>query len=312
MNKENIFTSTGVKILHHPEVLRRAKEGYGTPISLQMSLTSKCNLNCVFCSNTNRTKNEELEASEVYILLSQLKAIGLKTVEWTGGGDPSLHPYVNPFIGFAHSIGLKQGFISNGIATARNLLPESLGKLWWMRISLNCLDYVDDIEVPQIGGTLGFSYVMNELTMPNTIKKLRKYAKKYNPAYIRIVPNCLATNEEQDRNNRILSEEVADWGEPFFYQAKRFEKPINCWWGYFKPFVNHDGSVFRCSSVVLNPDSNRTFHEMFKWCTIQGLPKMYESKMVGYDPKKCDHCVFTNQNNAMDAVINPNGMIDFI
>ena len=309
---ENIFTSTGVKMLHHPNALKQVKKGVGVPLSLQISPTSKCNLNCYFCSNVNRDKDEQLSLSVIERLIMELQPLGMRTVEWTGGGDPTLYPEINDAISLTYHAGLKQGFITNGIKAKSNLTVESLQRLHWLRISLNSLDYVDEIEVPIIKGTLGFSYVLNDKTTANTISKLVKYASVYKPAYVRIVPNCLATDEEQKYNNKTYSEIVAGWGHPFFYQAKRFEKPERCWWGYFKPFALHDGYVYRCSSVVLNMDAGRKFHEKYRWCSIEELPDMYKTVMTSFDPKHCNHCVFKPQNDLIDSVVNPSGMEDFV
>jgi len=313
MNQESIWTSTGVKILHHPSVLRKIIDHrIALPISLQISPTSKCNLRCSFCSNINREKDEQLPFETIKRLMLNLCLLSLKTVEWTGGGDPTLYPFINEVINLADRLHLKQGLITNGIKLKENITHESLNALHWIRISLNCLDYVEDIELPKIKGVLGFSYVMNEETSPAIIKKLVQYAKDYNPSYVRIVPNCLSSNEEQIRNNKILSEMIKDWGSPFFYQAKVFEQPKNCWWGYLKPFVNHDGSVFRCSSIVLNPDADRTFHEKYKWCNVEELHSMYTKEMVPFDPRDCPRCVFSNQNNLIESLMTPNGQEAFI
>lgn len=313
MNQENTFTSTGAKIIHHPEVIKKVIDGkYATPISLQIAPTSRCNLKCSFCSNANRETHEDLPITEIIDLLRELRRSGLKTVEWTGGGDPTLYEDIQEAIFAARTLGLKQGFITNGILLSKKITQSLLNKLWWVRISMNCLDYVDDIEIPEILGTLGFSYVMNDKTTVGTIVRLKQHVAKYHPAYVRIVPNCQATDEEQIENNLKYSKMIEDWGTPFFYQAKTFAAPQRCWWGYFKPFVLHDGNVFRCSSVVLNAGSDYTFHEKFKWCTIEELPDMYRSVMKEYTPIECNHCVFKGQNDLVDSLINKTGMEDFI
>jgi MoaA/NifB/PqqE/SkfB family radical SAM enzyme len=237
--------------------------------------------------------------------------IGLKTVEWTGGGDPTLYPYINDIIKFSHNIGLKQGLITNGILL-RKIDQSNLNRLYWIRISMNCLDYVEGIEIPKIKGVMGFSYVMNEKTDQKVIKKLKVYAEVYAPKYIRIVPNCQATNEEQEKNNRTLSKMVAEWGEPFFYQEKIFDRPKNCWWCYYKPYVAQDGWVFPCSSVILNENADYKFHENYRWCKMSDLPMMYERHMKPFNPKECNHCVFKRQNDLIEHLLNPDGMEDFI
>jgi hypothetical protein len=177
---------------------------------------------------------------------------------------------------------------------------------------MNSLDYVDSIEIPSIKGTLGFSYVMNSETTPDIITRLKQYVNTSNPKYVRIVPNCQATDDEQRRNNDLLSKMVSDWGEPFFYQAKNFERPKNCWWCYYKPYLAQDGWVFPCSSVILNNDADYKFHENYRWCRMEELSKKYSEKMAPFNPERCNHCVFSGQNEIIESLINPDGMEDFL
>jgi MoaA/NifB/PqqE/SkfB family radical SAM enzyme len=82
----NTYTSTGSKLIYHPVVVNKLRwEGKATPISLQVGPTSRCNLNCVFCSNANRETHEDLEIGQLKRVIKELRFIGLKTVEWTGG-----------------------------------------------------------------------------------------------------------------------------------------------------------------------------------------------------------------------------------
>jgi MoaA/NifB/PqqE/SkfB family radical SAM enzyme len=95
MKEEDIYTSTGGKLLFHPNVVKKIIEKEkATPVSLSIAPTSKCQLNCVFCSNANREKNEELDPSDLTVFIKKLHKLGLKTIEWTGGGDPLLYPYL--------------------------------------------------------------------------------------------------------------------------------------------------------------------------------------------------------------------------
>ena len=49
-DSEHQFTSTGSKIEHHEEAMRRFHEtGYATPIVTHMMPTDVCNLKCSFC-----------------------------------------------------------------------------------------------------------------------------------------------------------------------------------------------------------------------------------------------------------------------
>jgi len=313
MSQIKTFTSTGIKLLHHPEVIQRLINFQeATPISIQIAPTSKCNLNCVFCSNVNRDKHEALDLEALLGCIHQLRGRGAKTVEWTGGGDPTQYGPINEAIRYCNSQGLQQGMITNGVELKKSLSMENLDSLTWLRISMNCLDYVKDIDIPEIPGTLGFSYVMNEKTTDNILAHLREYVEKYKPAYVRIVPNCQASDEEQKENNEVLGKTVAEWGKPYFYQPKVFQKPDQCYWGYFKPFILHDGWAYACSSVVLNADADRSFHEKYRWVKMEELPALYDEDIKSFPTENCNHCVFSAQNAMIGNILNPSGMEDFI
>ena len=303
----NKFTSTGLKIIHHPEVIKKLQQyGMGTPISAQLAPTAMCNLRCSFCSNAKRTLNEYLDPKDVMEILSELKHLGLKTLEITGGGDPTMYGYINDIIEYAHKIGLQQGFITNGILLKKRVSQKNIDRLSWLRISMNCLDYVDNIDIPDFKGTLGFSYVMNDKTAESDVLyRLDNAVIKYNPKYVRIVPNCLATPEQQKINNKIYSEKVARWGKPYFYQVKEFNQPDHCYWCYFKPFILHDGYVYPCSSVVLNSGASGKFHEKYRWIKMSEFADVYKKPMVPFSTKKCNCCVFKNQNDLINMALNP-------
>ncbi len=308
------FTSTGEKLIHHPDLITLLKTtGRAKPISIQIAPTSKCQLKCSFCSNTNRDKQEDLEYSRITQFLQSMKDIGACTVEWTGGGDPTLYHSINDLISIAHFLGFEQGMITNGLGFDHLTYP-SLEYLKWLRISMNCLDYVNDIEIPSLPDflTLGFSYVINQKTTLGTIAKLKEYVAKYKPFYVRVVPDCQNPVPEQKGTNIAYSKMVSSWGKPFFYQAKEFEKPKTCYWGYIKPFILHDGFVYRCSSVVLNDDAQRSFHEKYRWCEMEDLFMMYMTKVDPFYPNTCEHCVFTKQNNLIAKIINPCEMWRFV
>jgi len=306
MNKVRTFTSTGMKLIHHPDVVRRIKtDRRASPISLQIAPTSKCNLRCDFCSNPKRQSHESLDFGEIITLMHKLKKRGLRTVEWTGGGDPTMYTQINAVIDAAALLGLEQGFITNGILLKDNLSEASLKALKWIRVSVNALEYVDKLDLPKFEGTLGFSYVNNDRTTQEVMFRIHEHVRRYRPKYVRIVTNCLATDEEQAVNNRILGDQVAQMGDPYFYQPKVFGRSKSCWWCYIKPFVLHDGFVYPCSSVVLNSDADGKFNEKYRWTTIDELPGKYEEIMIPFDSDSCDHCVFKEQNDLVDTILFP-------
>jgi MoaA/NifB/PqqE/SkfB family radical SAM enzyme len=260
----------------------------------------------------NRDKHEELHTEDVFNLVHRLAKIGLKTVEWTGGGDPTLWEPINELIAYCRSLGLKQGFITNGIQLKDKITEKSLLALSWIRISMNSLDYVGDIAIPDFGGTLGFSYVLKGWEDIGTLEKIKKYAEDHKVKYVRLVPNCQATDSEQQENNENLPAIADRLGEPFFYQKKEFKRPGSCYWCYFKPFLLHDSNIYPCSSVVLNNNSERHFNSKYRWCDMEHLVEKYSYPVESFPTTNCDHCVFFGQNDILINLLDLGGMEDFV
>jgi len=230
---------------------------------------------------------------------------GAKTVEWTGGGDPTQYEYIRNAIAFAHNLEFQQGFITNGIDLVKNV-GIHIQYLDWVRISLNSLDYIGNIDIPiDYKGTLGFSYVMNEKTNSTILARVQEFVRKHKPKYVRIVPNCQISSEELRYTNVRLSRAVANWGPPYFYQAKSFSQPERCWWGYFKPFLLHDGFVYPCSSVVLNDTAEKSFHTKYRWMSAEEYTRASELEAIPFDCKDCTNCVFGEQNSLVESLMNP-------
>ena len=314
-NPLEVYTSTGIKLLHHPDAVKLFKErGLATPISLQVAPTSRCNLKCEFCSNANREKDEEIDIDSLVKVVGKLQKIGLKTVEWTGGGDPTMCAWTGEAIDIFDAWGLEQGMISNGIRIRELVATRSLDldQLKWLRISLNSLDYIENLMIPTkyIDGTLGFSYCWNG--SESNLRRAADFAKQHSGAYLRVVPNCLADQAGLDAQDALLTKLVSDIGFPAFYQAKEYHKPSGCLWGWFKPFIDTDSWVYPCSSVVLNSGADRHFHHKYRLCHMTELPDFYASKAPVIAPDHCDHCVFWKQNENLMGLRFPNGMENFI
>ena len=206
---------------------------------------------------------------------------------------------------------LEQGLITNG-TRLNQMGKESLEKLKWIRISLNSLDYIENLMIPTkyIDGTLGFSYCWNG--SESNLRRAADFAKQHSGAYLRVVPNCLADQAGLDAQDALLTKLVSDIGFPAFYQAKEYHKPSGCLWGWFKPFIDTDSWVYPCSSVVLNSGADRHFHHKYRLCHMTELPDFYASKAPVIAPDHCDHCVFWKQNENLMGLRFPNGMENFI
>ena len=294
---EQTYTSTNNKLLHNLDRLTEIQNGLFRPISIQLAPTDKCNLNCVMCSVKNR-EMKELNLEDCIHTLQTFKKMGAKTVEITGGGDPTMYTGINTLIGVADSLEYEVGLITNGVALS-NIHWYILDKLTWIRISLNSLDYVKDIEldIPE-HATLGFSYVWTEHSSPEKLEKIQQYVEKYNAQYVRVVPDCLDVAMIKKYQNEVQG--LVDKYPKFFFQQKEYSLPHTCKIGYLKPFVNSDGYVYHCSANAL---IDRKFGESFRICHISEIEEAWK-QIKAMDISHCQEgkCFFKEHNDLIAQV----------
>jgi MoaA/NifB/PqqE/SkfB family radical SAM enzyme len=240
------FTPTTAKLIKHYDRMPSWAERKYYPVSLQLIPTDRCNLNCVFCSVKKR-KGDEIDLIDILDKVDKLCYLGLETVEITGGGEPTLYPDIDKLIYELHSRGLLLGLVTNGIRLKQ---LKHVDKFSWIRISMNTLDYRLDIDLPDIPGTLGFSYVVNEYTTKDKLQTILKKMDEYKAQYLRVLPNCLSLQTMKENTRKFLDFNL--YHDRLSWQPKKIMKPPkHCYIGYLKPFLNADGYFYQCAYLPL-------------------------------------------------------------
>jgi MoaA/NifB/PqqE/SkfB family radical SAM enzyme len=257
--------------------------------------TEKCNLSCDFCSVKNRNGGYELEFHDLIEMTKRFISLGTRTVEITGGGEPLTYPYLDEYIRYLVCNRIEVGLITNGIGINKHLISV----ISWIRISANVYDRLGKIDIPKnFYGTLGFSYVWTKESTIKGLNEIRDIAVANKVSYIRLVPDCLGDVQKQNSYLALVAHKV---GPPVTLQKKKFRRPQNCYWGYFKPFLYSDGYVYPCSSIVLNPDADRQFHESYRICHASEIESLWKCPIESLvDTSKCIHCVFSIQNRILE------------
>lgn len=308
------FTSTGDKILAHREAvqsLRHRQLSY--PLVLHVMPTERCNLKCIFCSVAHRDEKNELPFSLIVRVIKGMKSRGLKAVILSGGGDPTLYPSINELLGFAYDLGLEVGMITNGISLDEKIESDLILKLTWLRISLNTLDYIEDLEMPDLSKgkvTLGFSYIWNEKSNScwNRVrKKVEELQRTIPVAYVRLLPDCNLRGKDLEKDHLFLRKMAKELGSPFFHQYKIHKTPEECHLGRIHPVLYVDRMIYPCDSLVLNsPLANRKFHHEYAMCHADDIEEFFDRPINGslVDTQKlCPGCVFYRQNKLLADIL---------
>jgi len=320
MNDLDKFTSTGAKYIHHPQMIESLRNGIGRPQSLQVALSNKCNLKCVFCSVAERELKQEWDYLELCKAIDSFMSVGIKTIEFSGGGEPTLYPDFRHIVSSCYSRGLKIGLITNGLKLKD--YQEILPFFDWIRISMVALDYQETIDFPDRfpdNVTIGMSYVVGQKEYQGKrtywesdygqLMKIRQYVEKYNAKFVRIVPECFSNETEMNE----LHDQYKNVELPFMFQPKRLLQAKCCYMDSIKPWANSDGYIYPCNSISLLSDAQRYFHPKYRlchWTEIQDYFRCRGNKSLNV--ATCDRCAFTKNNGILEDLLTPVEHEDFL
>lgn len=144
------------KALAHQDRLQQLRTGRQPyPVHLHLVISDLCNLDCPGCAyrlsgyssnqlfngtkpDGTQTRNPKrmLSTNLVKSILDDCAVMGTKAVEFTGGGEPTVHPDAAELLEYAQAKGLDTALITNGLN-----LPEKMGafavRTKWLRISVD-------------------------------------------------------------------------------------------------------------------------------------------------------------------------------
>ena len=81
--------------------------------------TYDCNQNCYYCFFKTKINGDMIETDEFLKIIKQIANFGIQSIEYCGGGESLLLPRIEQIFKYAHSLGLRQGLLTNGVLFIR-------------------------------------------------------------------------------------------------------------------------------------------------------------------------------------------------
>lgn len=298
------------------DILKNGIDSNTYPISVELTLTNRCNLKCIYCSDQDLRDKQGNEAFLDYDILSRLfedlSHGGTKGVVFEGGGEPTLHPDFECLVNCAKDNGLAVGLITNG--TIR--LSESvLRKFEWIRVSLDASNAEEYFNLKKVGcfekvlsniahyskycATVGVGYVVTNCNMSN-IEALIMRLRELGVAYVQLRPVVDEPELLPEKNDLKYLE---------FYRSTTFNVIVDgmhenmgsgndnlpCVANSITSVISGDGSVYLCGRLNiydwLRPIGNiksQNFSEIW-----HGLERKKQLDMVGdvsFCSRNCPQC----------------------
>ncbi len=204
------------KLLLFPEklaALQQAAHGLVDalyPVSVELSLTNRCNQNCLWCSDKDLRERspDRLSLDLLKNLFADLAEGGAKGITIEGGGEPTRAEFFAGALLAVREHGLAAGLITNGLDLFHEgQPPDFYRKFEWIRVSLDAASPGQYLELKGLDGfdrvldnltrlaarapetLLGVGYVLtNRNDDPDRLRDLAERLRKLGAAYLHVRP----------------------------------------------------------------------------------------------------------------------------
>ena len=331
------------KLTHYQKEMSQFKsEAMLVPRRIQIDPVSFCNHDCHFCTY-RYTRDKDVNALfDLKDMISRNKMIeifndcaraGVKAVELTGGGEPSLHPQFVELLSNLNERGLDIGLITNGAWRPKDLMGavRELRNAEWVRFSLDAatvkthqithsskqgdfdraiaaIKYLVGYKV-----TVGISFIVQKQNV-HEIEDAVRLAESLGVDYIRLggvmfegerIDTVELSREEHEETidlvqNLVKTSSVEVWDN--FTDRSCADYGVyntgdTCYLSYLALTIGADLRVYPCCIWKYRPDGVIADLKDVKLTDIweKGLlDKFYE----GFDLKeKCVRCFFKDKND---------------
>ena len=320
VNQAYTHTSNVSKLLKHLPKLKRIQNGeHAVPIMIHTMPTHRCQLKCEHCCFRNR-KDVAMDIDlKTYMRgVYQFWELGVRALEFTGGGEPVLYPEIGYCIDYFHELDMSMGLISNGLALIR--IKNQIEKIAWVRVSLNTLDYRDESELqPSIDMArdkthLSTCYIWNKHSVAN-LPKIFEFTKKNN-LVCRLSPDCIQETSAIESEMDLMRQELAKLPDNDVMFLSDFNttltrKNTNCYIHMIKPALYTDGYVYPCPSAELALENNKSINEKFRLCHATEVYKFYREKSTLKLTHNCSYCKYSKQQELLDDLLTETDFNEF-
>lgn len=316
------YSSWGDKLLAHMDVLGDLQLNKQiTPVNIQLAPIEMCSSDCPFCSVAGRPMKSVIPFDKIVKCLQDFRALGAKSIELTGGGEPLLYrdkaagKTINDVIDVAFDLGYEIGIITNTNNVAGLLKEDRFHKISWLRISCIKLDEGKEPEDYNFGNfpqdRLAFSYIIydgqtdeggayvaDELsrtgrvyggTTVDTIHRLAKLVSLHpNVKFVRLAGNCLikGNNDVVQRKYKPIVDEIDKHGKFFLKEIYDNDSPFDsgCYVGGIRPYIapNPHGGDYQVYICTSHVLQKRTYDLDYSLGSIDDIPAIWAAMTESY------------------------------
>lgn len=343
------------KPLHHLDRVMSLRNGHApAPVHMQLILSDLCNQDCSFCAYRmssglstelfatpeTHNPNRKMPTEKALSLLQEFRRMGGKAVQFTGGGEPTVHKDHLAIFETAQSLGLETALVTNGV----KLNPEhpSIARMKWIRVSVDAgtaetyakVRRVSEKhwhrawrtigELAKLPPRLGVGFVVTNENYREAALAA-KQAKEAGADNIRFGAvfsqdsHGFYFHSDFEAIEDALLEAEQEQTE-FFKVHNLFERRLDdldrgkrkqpfCGYQYFTTYIGGDMNVYRCCNTAY------TRLGLIGSVENAGLEEVWGEKMrktSAFDARQCQFCQFNGQNDAILAAMRLPDDVNFV
>lgn len=285
------------KLLQHIDRVAELKAGFRpAPVNVEIDLSNRCSLGCEWCHfaythtrgplTGKRLKpigavggGDLMDSVLALKIVDQLSEAGVRSLTWTGGGEPTLHPDFDTIIGYTAAAGLEQGLYTHGGHIGEQRADTLKQHLTFVYVSLDAADKqdyrrdkgVDRFDAACSGvrwlvkakglATVGVGFLLTEENWRRA-GEMVTLSRRLGADYAQFRPTIRYDQDDPDtpsENTAWLSEAIDGlaWleDEPGVevdldrfrgYRDWQGHSYRTCWWSGMQTVITPNGSVWTC------------------------------------------------------------------
>jgi len=328
---------------HIERIAQLRRKGDVVPTHLQLIISDLCNQDCNFCAyrmeggfstelfaqDGKKNPSRFIPTLKVEEIIRDAAVLGVRAIEFTGGGEPTVHKDWVHIINYAISLGFHVGLVTNGTRLSGN--EKLIAGLTWLRISLDAgteqtyaatrqsklwWKAIENIRMAAkiSGPVLGIGYVITKENYYELVEACI-LARELGVPYVRLSAMFSHKGAEYYKGlEKMIYELIAVAKElendrfkvvNFFgdrVEDLRSAKPDYDFCGYqqFVTYIGGDQKIYSCctNAYTLHGEigdlNNSTFAEWIR-----------DHRRYDFDAKGCHHCQFNDKNKLIGYLIDP-------
>lgn len=341
------------KALWHQDKITELRQGLQpVPVRVHFVLSDLCNQNCNFCAYRmdghpeNELFRDEwaqepnnpkrlVEKQKAVEILEDLAGLGVRAVEFQGGGEPTVHQDLAYLIQVALDLGLDVGLVTNGVLFKEELI-EVLALCAWVRFSIDAgraetyskireaSPSIFDRVKSNIGRLItarkfargrvvvGIGYVVTRENWTETVEGIR-LARDLGVDLIRFAPVFGEDEHEQASYLEsaaqmvdIASSYATDKFKIYNFLRGRYEKPDYgfCAYQNLTSYIGADLNVYRCCMTayskrgLIGSIKDQAFTDL--WASASK-----EQDFRSFDASQCGPCRYNQINRTINYILEP-------